>query len=74
MDRIKEIQILCLNRSCIKWFPSPIFFGDMETLLSSFTFGNLAQCPHCHEMTPCNKENMRARSEQGGWRGLDTVL
>lgn len=73
MEQITEIQVLCLNRDCVKWFNSPIFFGDMNSLMSSTLFGNLAECPHCGKMTPCNKENMRARSVAGGFRGLDTV-
>lgn len=72
MEKITEIQILCLNYKCVKWFNSPIFFGDMESLMSSTLIGNEAQCPHCGQMTPCNKENMRVRSVDGGFRGLDT--
>lgn len=72
MEKITDIQILCLNRNCVKWFRSPIFFSDMESLMSSTLFGNNAQCDHCGEMTPCNKENMRVKSVDGGFRGLDT--
>ncbi|MEY8191100.1 hypothetical protein AB4X15_15775 [Peribacillus simplex] len=74
MDKITEIQILCLNRNCVKWFNSPIFFGDMDSLMSSTLIGNKAQCPHCKEMTPCNTANMRVKSTDGGFQGLDTVL
>lgn len=74
MEKITDIQILCLNRNCVKWFSSPIFFGDIKSLMSSTLIGNKAQCPHCCEMTPCNTENMRVKSEDGGFRGLDTVL
>lgn len=73
MEKISGIQILCLNRNCVKWFPSPIFFGDMESLMSSTLIGNNAMCPHCGELTPCNKENMRVKSSDGGFQGLDTV-
>ncbi|MFE4133763.1 hypothetical protein [Peribacillus sp. YIM B13482] len=74
MDKITEIQILCLNRKCVQWFNSPIFFGDMESLMSSTLIGNIAQCPHCEEMTSCNTANMRVKSTEGGFRGLDTVI
>lgn len=74
MEKITAIQILCLNRECVKWFNSPIFFEDMDSLMTSTMFGNKAECPHCRELTPCNKENMRVKSEKGGFRGLDTVI
>lgn len=73
MEKITDIQILCLNKNCVKWFNSLISFQYMESLMSSTMFGNKSQCPHCGEYTPCNKENMRVKSEQGGFRGLDTV-
>lgn len=74
MEKITDIQILCLNRNCVQWFNSPIFFGDIESLMSSTLIGNNAQCPHCGEMTPCNTSNMRVKSEGGGFRGLDTTV
>jgi hypothetical protein len=71
MAKTKEISIRCLN--CNQWFPSPIFFGDSESFDTSTLFGNLAQCPHCGKMTGCNKENFRARFEDGGFLGVDTT-
>ena len=50
-------EIKCLN--CEKWFPSGTQFGDAESFFSSTLIGNLQQCPHCGQMTSCNKENMR---------------
>ena len=73
MDKITDIQILCLNHKCTKWFSSEISFGSMEALMTSSMFGNLTRCPFCGEFTHSNKENMREKSEKGGWRGLDTV-
>lgn len=70
MTQTKVLEIKCLN--CGTWFPSPIFFGDIESFDSSFMQGNLAQCPKCNKMTGCNKENMRVISENGGFRGNDT--
>ena len=73
MDKISEIEIQCLN--CKGWIPSPIFFGDMDSLLSNLTVitGNKVSCKHCGKFTSCNRENMRVKSEDGGFRGLDTV-
>lgn len=68
----KSIEIKCSNPSCNSWFPSPIFFGDMNSFDTSMLIGNKAQCPKCNKMTGCNKENMRVRSDDGGFRGKDT--
>lgn len=70
MGKTKEISIRCLH--CREWFPSPIFFGDSESFDTATLFGNLAQCPHCGKMTGCNKNNFRARFEDGGSLGVDT--
>lgn len=68
----KTVEIKCLNPKCGKWFKSPIFIGDLESFDSSALAGNNVQCPHCGKMTPCNKENMRIRADEGGFRGKDT--
>ena len=70
MSKTTEISIRCLH--CGKWFPSPIFFEDSESLDTSVLFGNKAQCHHCGKMTDCNAENFRARFEDGGFIGNDT--
>jgi hypothetical protein len=70
MDKTKTLEIKCEN--CDTWFASPIFFGDMNSFDTSVMIGNSAQCPKCHKMTGCNKENMRVISEKGGFRGNDT--
>jgi len=70
MTEIKSVEIRCLT--CGTWFPSPVFIGTLEMLESAQMSGNMAQCPNGH-MTPCNKENMRARGPDGGFIGNDTV-
>ena len=69
MTKTTEISISCLH--CHQWFPSPIFIGDSESFSTSILFGNQAQCQHCMKMTECNKENFRARFEDGGFMGTD---
>ncbi len=46
--------------------------GDDQTFDTSTLVGNLAPCPHCGQMTSCNKENMRVRYDGGGFIGKDT--
>jgi hypothetical protein len=72
MSEVREIQIKCLKKRCEKWFSSPIFFGDLTSFDTSMLEGNSVQCPYCNTMTPCNKENMRVRSPEGGFVGKDT--
>jgi hypothetical protein len=69
MSKTVSIEIRCLH--CKSWFRSPIFFGDSESFDSSQLFANRAQCPHCSRMTGCNKENFRARFEDGGHLGVE---
>lgn len=68
----KSIEIKCLAPKCGKWFNSPIFFGDIRSFDISVMTGNIVQCPHCNSITPCNKENMRVRADEGGFLGSDT--
>ena len=70
MARVNTIEIRCL--SCGKWFPSPIMLGDTESFDTSTLIGNTVTCAHCGRMTGCNKENMRVRSQDGGFLGKDT--
>ena len=49
-------SIKCLN--CGKWFKSDIHLGDTVSYNETDTLGNKQQCPHCNQMTDCNKENM----------------
>lgn len=72
MDKINAIDIKCLH--CGKWNPSPIFFDRLNILLSNLTVitGNTVSCKHCGKPTSCNRENMRVKTEDGGFRGLDT--
>ncbi len=70
-DHVNSLMIRCSNRSCGNWFPSPIFFGDMESFDTATMIGNTVQCPYCSQMVGCNKENMRVISNDGGFRGRD---
>lgn len=69
MSNTTDIQIKCLN--CSNWFKSAIWIGNSETFDTAILFGNLQQCPHCGKMTSCNKENFKARFEDGGFLGKD---
>ena len=69
MNKVKTIEIKCLNSKCGKWFSSPIFFDDLNSFDTSEMYGNMVQCPECGMMTPCNKENMRVRAIEGGFKG-----
>ena len=71
MDKVKTLEIRCTD--CGTWFASPIFFGEMESFDTSTMIGNTVQCPNCNKMVSCNKENMRVRSENGGFSGIDTI-
>jgi len=70
MSKTTEISIRCQH--CRKWFSSPIFMGDSESFNTAILFNNKAQCSHCGKMTSCDKENFRARFEDGGFLGMDT--
>lgn len=70
MGTTKSIEIQCLN--CKTWFTSPIFFGDINSFDASQLSGNTVTCPKCRKSTGCNKENMRVKSDDGGFRGKDT--
>lgn len=70
MGSTKSLEIKCKN--CSTWFTSPIFFGDMTSFDTSTLEGNKVQCPKCSKVTGCNKENMRVKSDNGGFRGNDT--
>lgn len=73
MSAVKTIEIKCSNLQCGEWFDSPIFFGDLNSFDTSTLEGNIVQCPKCHTMVGCNKENMKVRSNDGGFSGTDTV-
>ncbi|HBB95795.1 MAG TPA: hypothetical protein DC054_10425 [Blastocatellia bacterium] len=57
------ISIRCLN--CREWLASQIFFSDSESFDTSVLFDYLASCPHCGKLTRSNKENFRAKFEDG---------
>ncbi len=70
MSKTTDIQIRCLH--CKNWFQSGIWLGDKATFNTAMLFGNSQQCPHCQKMTGCNKENFKARFEDGGFIGTET--
>lgn len=63
-------EVRCLH--CDKWFPSPLNFPSMEVLKQSWLMGNRTSCPHCSEMTVCDKDNMRVRGSDSGVVDKDT--
>ena len=69
MAKTVDISVRCLH--CRQWFRSPIWFDDSESFNTSILFANKVQCPHCSKMTGCDKENFKARFEDGGFLGLD---
>jgi DNA-directed RNA polymerase subunit RPC12/RpoP len=71
MTVTKQTEIHCQH--CGAWFPSPIVFGDEVTWddASNELIGNRVQCPSCKKPTPCDRENMRVRFEEGGFVGDD---
>ena len=71
MSKTTDLQVRCLH--CKEWFRSAIWLGDRASFDSATLFGNLQQCPHCHKMTGCNKENFNAKFDDGGFMGVDTV-
>lgn len=77
MSKVRSVRIRCLH--CGKWFDSGIQFGDDRSFSTSTLEGNLQQCPRCHKMTGCNKENMDVVTvddkgkPDGGFVGKDTV-
>ncbi|ANN35821.1 hypothetical protein A9498_31170 (plasmid) [Bacillus thuringiensis serovar coreanensis] len=70
MTQIKTIEIQCTH--CKVWFSSPIFFGNMNSFDTSILIGNTVSCPSCGKMVNCNKENMRIRSTNAGYKGNQT--
>jgi hypothetical protein len=44
----------------------------MESFTTSLLKGNEAQCPHCNQITGCNKENIRINGTNEGFVGIDT--
>jgi len=71
MAKTTEIKVRCLN--CEKWFDSAIWISERSGFDSATLTGNLQQCPHCGKLTGCNKENFKARFEDGGFLGEETV-
>ncbi|MEI6596001.1 MAG: hypothetical protein WCO28_10600 [Bacteroidota bacterium] len=70
MSKTKDISIRCLH--CHQWFESPIFFNDRDSFDTNSLFNNITRCHHCGKITGCDKENFRARFEDGGFIGVET--
>ncbi|MBF7150029.1 hypothetical protein [Bacillus toyonensis] len=70
MIQIKTIEIQCTY--CKFWFPSPIFFDNMNSFDTSILIGNTVSCPSCGKMVSCNKENMRIRYKNAEFKGNQT--
>ena len=70
MNKVKSVEVQC--GKCGRWFESPIMFGNMESFDLSIMYGNKVQCQYCGMMTGCNKENMRVRAENTGFKGNET--
>ncbi|HGH7180736.1 hypothetical protein [Bacillus luti] len=70
MSKVTNIEIQCTN--CNTWFQSPIYFGGMDSFDTSMLVGNITNCPSCNQFVSCNKENMRVRSNDGGFKGNET--
>lgn len=49
-------KVIC--QKCKEKFNSPIQFGSEESFKTAKLEGNTAKCPHCNEMTPCNREDI----------------
>lgn len=63
MGKTIWISIRCLN--CREWIPAEVSFEDSESFDTSVLFDYLAACPHCGQLTRSNKENFRAKFEDG---------
>jgi hypothetical protein len=66
-DEVQSVEIRCIR--CAGWFDSPIYVDPMQV---TSMYGNTVDCPHCGAIVPCNKENMRVKYDDGGFRGVDT--
>lgn len=71
MAKTTEIQVRCQH--CKTWFNSAIWIGDRASFEGTTLFNNLQQCPSCGKMTGCDKENFKARFEDGGFIGESTA-
>ncbi|WP_431602555.1 hypothetical protein [Clostridium pasteurianum] len=69
LAKIKDIKIVCTH--CGTKIPSPIFFGDTQSLATSTMTGNTMTCPTCGRPTGCNKENMLVVTEEGTIKGSE---
>jgi late competence protein required for DNA uptake (superfamily II DNA/RNA helicase) len=66
-----SITIKCLR--CNNKLPSPIFMTPYSSFSTATLIGNEAQCPSCHKMTRCNKDNFLARFDGGGFVGDNSL-
>lgn len=68
-SKTKSIEVRCTH--CNTWFNSAIWIGDRTSFETGSFYGNMQSCPNCGKLTGCNKENFRARFEDGGFIGSD---
>lgn len=70
MAKTSWIWIRCLN--CREWMPAQIPFEDSESFDPDALFEYLSACAQCGELTRSNKENFRAKFEDGTLLGCET--
>jgi len=68
MTAISDVRIRCGH--CRAVFPSPVAFGDIESLESAIASGLQASCPSCGQMVNCNDKNMMWQYADGSGGGL----
>lgn len=69
-ETVTGMDVRCLK--CRNWSRAPVFATPFSTFETSAMAGNQYQCPHCHRMSDCNKENFRLRFAGGGFKGSAT--
>jgi hypothetical protein len=70
MSEVKELHVRCLK--CNEWISFPILFREFVSYILYKMEGEQLECPHCEEMTDCNKQNMQFRAQDAGFVGIAT--
>lgn len=63
MAELRQFEIRC--RHCRNWFPSPVVFGDDESLDTATLLESTVTCPHCGKETGSDPADVRMRGGQG---------
>lgn len=71
MENSPTISIKIRCKHCNIWFKSAIWFDDRKSFDTSALIGNMQECPVCHQMTGCDKDNFKARFADGGFIGVN---